>query len=628
MKKFLSRGLFFLLSCFFLFFTLLSSKYTKYTKAQTTPVAQKWICLSYCTEIEGHNKCQEPDLSKVKNTNFGEANNHHRLLLKGENLPTNVWIYLVACVNTGQNIKCTTGNQSFDEELSIAKDPNHTFLVATEEGVGAFKKQLSTSRLEVVAMSYTPQGTDHRFFAVIPNPEELVEGQGSTVQYGTFEGSQEIEKCAAVHWDPYGRIFDSLSLEPIANVSIALVDPSTKTLSLNTYSSNPQTTSVSGEFNFFVKTGYYILAPTPPSTHLFLKNPNLHPNYSKAYFDIYTYEDLNDPQAKFYEKEGEAKHLDIPLQPKTPSDKRISPLVPLTYGVISQGNKTEYSGKVSHPLTLVKLIGEKSQKLISKTNADKFGFWKITVLNDNLPQDEGVIIEYEKVDLTATNSSFKKPSLFEKIFGWIIKTTKAQILKEASKIDSKNLPKENLIAQKVSSSVIDPIFPYLEGYAYDEKGNVIPNALVMVKLKMSNKVYYQTKADEKGFFQISKEYLPIFEYYLEFQPQNKTTTIRQSTAEFAKKNQDYLSKNKINLMTATKNNQPIIVTPSSKKSSSVSPTTNLFPQIKEETSTKKITPLPSSSQSSSINWVLLGIVILLILVTIVIFLVFFLRQKI
>src|SRR3972149_11827084 len=57
-------------------------------------------------------------------------------------------------------------------------------------------------------------------------------------------------------------------------------------------------------------------------------------------------------------------------------------------------------------------------------------------------------------------------------------------------------------SQDKPAIVIDPILQYLEGYAYDSKGAIIPNAKVMVKLEMSKAVFYETKTDEKGVFRV------------------------------------------------------------------------------------------------------------------------------
>jgi len=77
---------------------------------------------------------------------------------------------------------------------------------------------------------------------------------------------------------------------------------------------------------------------------------------------------------------------------------------------------------------------------------------------------------------------------------------------------------------------------------------------------MSDGTYYQTSADEKGYFSIAPENLPIFTYYLEFLPPNSATVIKVNPTDFAQDNQDYLESNNINLMAATKNGESLIPT--------------------------------------------------------------------
>lgn len=647
MKKFLSSLIF-----FSALFILLYNPFVSFIFSKEEPFTYEgysWICIP----DENVKEYNGPRLSS-QNQNL----NTHRRQIIIEGLRRNTPIYIVGCVNTTSNceenqnciktggLKCTTGNDQLDNELKIGpytelNNPNNPpplpYYFVVENGA---KKELPDGKLDVVIASYTPTATWHHFFLVTPVISEEMGGGASTVKYSAFEGQKVVEKCAMVHWDPKGRVFDAKTLEPIPNVVVYLLThPKGEIVDKIR---NPEITKEDGMFNFFVPSGWYKLAPTPPASYKIAKDINqIHPNYKLIYTNE-AYKNITQADSPFFEPEGKLLEIDIPLESQTTSHsaKIIKEMENPTAILNKPYNKTRYLGRVSHPFTVINILGHTTNNLITKVRADKYGAWEVSIPNEKIPQNEPLVFEYIKEDLTRNDLEqiIKQPLgfnpkqfsqfslLINKIFSKLLSIFSKSITAESlGKLSETNYSFTSIVKSKSS---VDPIFPYLEGYAYDEKGNVIPNALVMVKLKMSNKVYYQTKADEKGFFQISKEYLPIFEYYLEFQPQNKTTTIRQSTAEFAKKNQDYLSKNKINLMTATKNNQPIIVTPSSKKSSSVSPTTNLFPQIKEETSTKKITPLPSSSQSSSINWVLLGIVILLILVTIVIFLVFFLRQKI
>jgi len=218
-------------------------------------------------------------------------------------------------------------------------------------------------------------------------------------------------------------------------------------------------------------------------------------------------------------------------------------------------------------------VGETSNQEIAKTTADKFGFWEIKVENKAIPQKEGLIPKITKVDLTSNQLG----KIFHQFFSKLAKVVFAQPLQTASK--------------KV---IFQPILSYIEGYAYDEQGKPIPKASVLVKLKMSDGVYYQTRADEKGYFAIPPQNLPIFEYYLEFQSPTAIRSIKTTTAEFAKKNSQYLAANRINLMTATKKNQPVAFSSPRLTTSAQQPESSVINQNKNENRP----PAPAGSKIS------------------------------
>jgi len=114
------------------------------------------------------------------------------------------------------------------------------------------------------------------------------------------------------------------------------------------------------------------------------------------------------------------------------------------------------------------------------------------------------------------------------------------------------------MANSQKNLTFDPILRHLEGYAYDEKGQVIPKAKVEIRYTMNDKLFYMTTADDSGFFTIYKNNLPPLEYYLEFVDPVTQVKTKQTTSQFVKNNQSYIDSEKINLMAVSKNNQPII----------------------------------------------------------------------
>lgn len=104
----------------------------------------------------------------------------------------------------------------------------------------------------------------------------------------------------------------------------------------------------------------------------------------------------------------------------------------------------------------------------------------------------------------------------------------------------------------------NPILSYIEGYAYNSKGEIIPNAQILVKLKNGNQLFYKTTADENGFFNIYANHLPFLEYYLEIIDPKTKESFSQTTVDFVKLNKNYLDKQKLDLIKSTKDNKPII----------------------------------------------------------------------
>jgi len=228
---------------------------------------------------------------------------------------------------------------------------------------------------------------------------------------------------------------------------------------------------------------------------------------------------------------------DIPFDPGTSAPTKTNPVI-MSYGERRAAGNTVIEGKVSHPFTLV--TATQGGVTLSSEKADRLGFYRLIIDNKNISPSSEIKITLTKTDLTGP--------LTQKIVDKLLSIFKSAV----------NFFKPGpVVAQTTSTSTsLNPIPAYLEGYAYDQKGNVLPNATVKVILQMTKKMYYQTKADEKGHFAIGSNSLPLFDYYLQISTPGMGT-ITYTTTEFAKVNSQYLQSNKINVMTAEKNGQPI-----------------------------------------------------------------------
>lgn len=483
-----------------------------------------------CLETEKYSGSIKPD-----------GNSDHRALLKGAGFPTNQPVYIVGCVQTNDDFKCTSGNNTYDQNLGFGQE-NYTKLNTSNESPfpywfvvdGGAEKTLPDGRVEVVVRSATRDGTEHSFYGVTIGETILVSAErANTLQYGTFKFEPGTSTCKGVRWDPYGRVFDSQSLEPLpdAIVTIYTKQDQNKVKLILPGLPNPITTEADGAFNFLVEPGTYYLSALKPG-YIFSEAPNLHPNYTKAYPPSAIYR--ADPQAgdpltggEIVELAGQAEHRDIPLDPGSNEPYRAKPTT-ISYGTIRIGSSMKIEGKVSHPLTKVSFVQNGNQLI--ETAADTWGFYQVFIETSDLAPGISIGVVYTKVDLTASPFSLLNKPLFAKVYA----------------------------QDKEPDLIIEPIPRYIEGYAYDKAGNVLPSAEVRVKLKMSDAVVHATFADENGFFFILPENLPVVSFYLEFIKPNTTTPIKFTPSEFAAQNKEYLEGNNIDLMAAKVGDQSLL----------------------------------------------------------------------
>lgn len=345
------------------------------------------------------------------------------------------------------------------------------------------------------------------------------------------------EDCITFYWDPYGRVFDSQSLEPMSGIRVNLLDDKGKPAVVDGPFPNYGITKIdNGIYNILVsKEADYQMSVEVPATHSFIRNISLHPNYSMIYSDIYLQGDIfhevpipaNPPKDFDYSK----YHHDIPLVAKgSPYMMPVEDVFVIKSSVLStdMGNFVNFKGRVTFPRAKICLVGKETKKAYGNcVNGDKYGNFTINIDKGKVAQEYLYIIS-EKVDLT-------KP---------IIKSNNIDI----SKI---NFQDENLTGY-------EPILNYVEGYAYDDAGKPMPKAKITVKLIDSDTDFYSTTTDDKGFFTIYGKNLPFPEYYFEISDGKGGASKVVTTSEFVEMNKSYLEGENLNLMNSTKNNQSII----------------------------------------------------------------------
>lgn len=468
---------------------------------QTNPLniirpAQAWYCL-------------KSDYYNGSITPGGKSD--HRLLLTGEGFTAGVKVYIVGCIATTGNInKCTTGKSDLDQTLMIEKAAGHRFIVDGENPITI----ANDGKLTKVVYSHSQESTIHSFYGVFI----LGSGESGTarsITYSTFTTRQDTTKCTAVRWDPYGRVFDSQSLEPLPNVKVLLLNEKKETVSLPGLI-NPLQTNKAGIFNFLVEEGGYYLQVTPPKGYQFTKKPNLNPDYYLAYSNIYKPDDL------IIEEAGKPEHRDVPLDPGN-NQPYEAPVSSISFSIlpVKNGKQTKIVGQVSHPLTIITL--KQKNKVIGKTAADKMGFYEIVIDNKDIVIGQPITPHFVKYQFKKTTQTSKNKGFFERILDLILGPFR----------------KKTRASDPTIGLPIEPLPFYLEGF-------LDPESLVNIKLSSNNQVYFQTKTDKNGYFFISPENLPNFSYYFEVIQSNYPPKII-SLSEFIEKNKKYFEEQKINI---------------------------------------------------------------------------------
>ena len=167
---------------------------------------------------------------------------------------------------------------------------------------------------------------------------------------------------------------------------------------------------------------------------------------------------------------------DVPLVPM--QSPRIEPPDTVFYTVELFNSFTRVQGRVSIPYSI--LTFNQGDIEIQRVKTDKFGDYSVNIENSKIDVEQALDINYIKANLLSADVS--------NVQGIAI-----------------NLGPE-----------IVPISSSIEGYVYDVAGNIIPEGTIEVLVKTSDKVYYTTKANKDGFFRISADKLPKFEYTLNF----------------------------------------------------------------------------------------------------------------
>lgn len=505
--------------------------------------SQRWVCLDaqWCT---GATECRSNGLGV----------HTVKLSAKPDLKPlSNIDTYIVECLSDGTAETCTTGVPAIDMKIygidnsaKLAQSVDYKFIrmVLSSDGVTpATNPTISNAAGDIGPFEWeseTPKIMARKFLAVnFFNGVFADPGSAGGQQQGTLDFETSAKDCEAFNWDPYGRVFDSKTLEPLKGVSVSLMKQrDAGTFSLLQASEvmggaiiNPQVTEADGEFSFVVPDATYRIVPSAPGYKFPVDTvATVNANYTNVYKDIYPAVTGNDINQK-----GSIVHRDIPMEPVGVSQNNPVEMMEYFAQVDKLTNSFIIEGRVSHPFTTVNIWTQKEnvgqtvaryRKIVS-ADADKTGYFKIVVNQKDFEVNES-IGEAELVKKSAgaaTTSNVQ--SFLQKVIGIFVPQVSAQTRNPSIKLN--------------------PIPNYVEGVAYSAAGQPIPNATVSVYLTFSNVPYYTTTADADGHFRITSEYLPFMPFTFGYRTAPNGAVTKVTTEKFLSQNAKYIEENKINV---------------------------------------------------------------------------------
>lgn len=350
------------------------------------------------------------------------------------------------------------------------------------------------------------------------NTQKLAENKYEFPEPNTTPTTGTKESCVDIAWDPYGRIFDGVSLEPI-NKDEATVTLLGKDNIPVLMPGNNVRTDILGKYNILIRdNGEYKLNVVPATSHQFVSfTPN------SLYKDLY--ESIFMPgDPAFYESADNPKRVDVALKPISTPYQRPIDIVQTDYKQVWTNGKKyiKIEIRVTHPKSLVKLI-----------------------VNENVVKDNG---EGEALPLITDKKGY-----------WKVLVRDYKVLSQNGfKLEISKNPQYYMYAGQLGDTTtleLDPILPYIEGYTYNDSGSIIPNATIQIRLKMNDSVFFETTSDETGYFTILPTNLPPLDYYLVFVDPANNLSLKKTTTQFVGDNKDYYNQENINLLKGEKNGQ-------------------------------------------------------------------------
>ncbi len=500
---------------------------------------QRWICLETQPCSDPFSECS------------GRGEPMHRASIstgKAAQAVANSNSYIFEClVDSTNGIQCTTGNGSLDKQLlqtdvlsKLSASYGYVFK-GFFKGDGVTPEQnpvRSGSKGEIGVHEWESNSisTGHVFFAMNQISPNDYTGTDPSSKQGTFnlEGIP-YSGCIMLTYDPYGRVFDSKTLEPVSGAKVTLLKKNSdgrfvKVTGADSIGgiANPVFTGKDGAFSFRVPDGTYKLTVEAKGYRFPADKNGLNAKYSEIYSNIYSGEAII--------QKGKIVHHDIPL---VPEDERTSqkqsagtkPQITALNQMVDAASQTiRIEGRTTHPSTRIRIYGAKPAgskftrtRLIAEKSADKWGKFSVAIKESMLQKNEvaGEIKLIKNDGIFNTDSNTKQT--------------------EASRIINFFIPSfiRNVIGaeyeETVQTVLLDPVVAQLEGFAKNDRGVAIPNTKVSIYLPFSREPVANVKTDENGYFSFPRGYLPDIPFHLEY----KTATgaeIKKTVSQFLLEN--------------------------------------------------------------------------------------------
>ena len=629
------------------------------THAAATAYNSYCVDFTLCSTGTDNTSCQPVGNDTMHTSSFW---GHRVQFPLATNYAANQTIYIVECIhNSGADINgdgtadkvCTTGNSTLDKTLFCADEnatsPNCDRLTVLKnamtydldrnldsgggygvyhlEGTSYVRKSppttLSTGATgnpgvaKIEWQSHTPPSqTAERSYVIfeslpnvtpIPSPTGAIGGQ----QQGTVgfppPGNINAANCKIEAWDPYGMVFDTVSLEPITGAAITIEQKkpdgtfdANYALQMNRLlSSPPFITGVGGRFSFFVVNGdYHMRLGTTGYTHATQADVSSFDTLTRQmYSDFY----LSDSPAIL--ERGTLVHVDIPLKPSDGVGKSYPLHIFSENFVPKDKGKLAYSGEVSHPLStlVIEICSDETGTKICKPHVtfdqaqggpNRKGEFAVTL--DQTVLNPGQYFERSFLPRSRQQAAQSK-SFIKQIISMIVGEVHAQDAAPGA-------------AQPIAK--IQPLYTYLEGHAYDLEGNLLPNATIQLFISLFEVPIYTTQANDQGYFRITSDNIPKELYTIRYVTQ-EGVEVPVTTSQYALQNQEFVAAEEVNLYSTAigkadpRNN----ITPAFQPQQKISP----VPGIPEPT--QVISPIPETSKPPAANnpLLLVGAIALLLI---------------